>query len=101
MKFYNFEGVKNISGERIYQARTSRHMTQLELAAKMQLQGVTIEREAISKIETGNRLVTDYLQSVPRHAGLAHGKRIGAAGLWPVAPILYNMWGLDRLLKCL
>lgn len=60
MKFYNFEGVKNISGERIYQARTSRHMTQLELAAKMQLQGVTIEREAISKIETGNRLVTDY-----------------------------------------
>lgn len=60
MKFYNFEGVKNVSGERIYQARTSRHMTQLELAAKMQLQGVTIEREAISKIETGNRLVTDY-----------------------------------------
>lgn len=60
MKFYNFEGVKNISGERIYQVRTSRHMTQLELAAKMQLQGVTIEREAISKIETGNRLVTDY-----------------------------------------
>lgn len=60
MKFYNFEGVKNISGERIYQARTSRHMTQLELAAKMQLKGVTIEREAISKIETGDRLVTDY-----------------------------------------
>lgn len=35
-------------------------MTQAELAAKMQVEGVTIEREAISKIETGARLVTDY-----------------------------------------
>lgn len=60
MKFYTFEGAKNISGERIYQARTSRRMTQQELAAKMQVEGVTIEREAISKIETGDRLVTDY-----------------------------------------
>jgi transcriptional regulator with XRE-family HTH domain len=60
MRFYTYEGAKNISGERIYQARTSRHMTQLELAAKMQVEGVTIEREAISKIETGDRLVTDY-----------------------------------------
>ena len=60
MKFYNFEGVKNISGDRIHQARTARRMTQADLAAKMQLQGVTIEREAISKIETGDRLVTDY-----------------------------------------
>ncbi len=60
MKIYTFEGVKNLSGERIYQARTSRRMTQAELAAKMQVEGVTIEREAISKIETGNRLVTDY-----------------------------------------
>lgn len=60
MRFYNFEGAKNISGERVYQARTSRHMTQQELAARMQVEGVVIEREAISKIETGDRLVTDY-----------------------------------------
>lgn len=60
MKIYSYDGAKNISGERIYQARTSRHMTQQELAAKMQVEGVTIEREAISKIETGDRLVTDY-----------------------------------------
>ena len=60
MKLYNFEGLKNISGARIYQARTARRMTQMELAAKMQVEGVTIEREAISKIETGDRLVTDY-----------------------------------------
>jgi len=60
MKLNGFEGVKNISGERIHQARTAQRMTQLELAAKMQVEGVVIEREAISKIETGGRLVTDY-----------------------------------------
>ncbi len=60
MKIYNYNGAKNISGERIYLARTSARMTQQELAAKMQVEGVEIEREAISKIETGDRLVTDY-----------------------------------------
>ena len=60
MKFNDFDGVKNISGDRIHQARTARRMTQQELAAKMQVEGVVIEREAISKIETGDRLVTDF-----------------------------------------
>ena len=35
-------------------------LSQAELAARMQVNGVTIEREAISKIETGDRFVTDY-----------------------------------------
>jgi len=35
-------------------------LSQAELAARMQVSGVTIEREAISKIETGDRFVTDY-----------------------------------------
>ena len=60
MRIYDFNGAKNISGDRIYQARTAKRMTQLELAAKMQVEGVAVEREAISKIETGDRLVTDY-----------------------------------------
>jgi len=60
MKINDFTGAKNISGDRIHQARTARRMTQAELAAKMQVEGVEIEREAISKIETGDRLVTDY-----------------------------------------
>ena len=33
---------------------------QTHLAARMQVKGVFIEREAISKIETGDRFVTDY-----------------------------------------
>ena len=35
-------------------------MSQSDLAARMQVNGVIIEREAISKIETGDRFVTDY-----------------------------------------
>ena len=60
MKIYDFDGKKNISGERIHQARTARRLSQAELAARKQVHGVLIEREAISKIETGDRFVTDY-----------------------------------------
>lgn len=35
-------------------------LSQANLAARMQVNGVTIGREAISKIETGDRIVTDY-----------------------------------------
>lgn len=60
MKIYDYEGSKNISGDRIYQARTTMRLSQATLAARMQIHGVIIEREAISKIETGDRFVTDY-----------------------------------------
>lgn len=60
MKIYDFDGKKNISGDRIHQLRTSKRLSQNELAARMQTHGVMIEREAISKIETGDRFVTDY-----------------------------------------
>lgn len=60
LKIYDYDGRKNISGDRIHQLRTSRRLSQAELAARMQVNGVVIEREAISKIETGDRFVTDY-----------------------------------------
>ena len=60
MKIYDFNGAKNISGNRIHQARTAKRLSQADLAAQMQVNGVVIEREAISKIETGDRFVTDY-----------------------------------------
>lgn len=60
MKIYDFGGKKNISGDRIHQARTAMRLSQSDLAARMQVNGVTIEREAISKIETRDRFVTDY-----------------------------------------
>lgn len=60
MKIYDYGGKKNISGDRIHQVRTTKRLSQNELAARMQVNGVLIEREAISKIETGDRFVTDY-----------------------------------------
>lgn len=60
MRVYEYEGKRNISGERIDQRRTTLRLSQADLAARMQVRGVTIEREAISKIETGDRFVTDY-----------------------------------------
>lgn len=60
MKIYDYDGAKNISGERIRQARVTQRLTQGDLAARMQLNGVQIEREAISKIESGVRFVANY-----------------------------------------
>ena len=50
MKIYDYEGQKNISGDRIHQSRTAQRISQQDLAARMQVKGVIIEREAISKI---------------------------------------------------
>ncbi len=60
MKIYDFEGKKNIAGKRIRQARKRCKLSQSELAAKMQLAGVVIERDSVSRIEIGTRFVTDY-----------------------------------------
>lgn len=60
MKIYTYEGKANISGDRIHQARTAQRMSQDALAAKLQLAGLSIGREAVSRIETGLRFVTDY-----------------------------------------
>ena len=60
VKIYDYYGKKNLCGDRIHQARTTQRMSQSDLAARMQVNGVIIEREAISKIETGDRFVTDY-----------------------------------------
>lgn len=60
MKIYDFEGKKNICGVRVHEARRRAKLTQEELAAKLQLAGVTIERDSISRIEIGTRFVADY-----------------------------------------
>lgn len=59
MKIYTYEGKANISGDRIHQARTAQRLSQDALAAKLQVAGLGIGREAISRIETGLRFVTD------------------------------------------
>ena len=60
MEIYDYNGKKNISGNRIREVRLRRRLTQEELAAKMQLEGVLLERDSVSRIEIGTRFVSDY-----------------------------------------
>ena len=50
MKIYDYAGKKNISGERIREARTRLHLTQTNLAVQLKLSGVDVERDSISRI---------------------------------------------------
>lgn len=60
MKIYDYNGKKNICGQRIKEARQKSRLTQAQLAARLQVNGVVIERDSISRIEIGTRFVTDY-----------------------------------------
>lgn len=60
MKIYDYNGKKNISGKRIQEARRKRGLTQENLAARMQVEGVLLERDSVSRIEIGTRFVADY-----------------------------------------
>lgn len=60
MKIYDYNGKKNISGDRIREARQKKRLSQSDLAARMQVEGVVIERDSISRIEIGTRFVPDY-----------------------------------------
>ncbi len=60
MKIYDFDGKKNICGDRVREARRRLGLTQDALAAKLQVLGVEIERNSISRIESGERFVADY-----------------------------------------
>ena len=62
MKIYWYKGGKNIIGGKVKQARKQSlpKMNQEDLAAKLELMDVYIDRIAISRIESGNRFVADY-----------------------------------------
>lgn len=60
MKIYDYNGKKNISGKRIRECRRKAGMTQAELAAQLQLSGITLENNCVSRIESGARFVADY-----------------------------------------
>lgn len=60
MKIYDFNGRKNICGIRVKEARKKNNLSQENLAAKLQVEGIIIERDSISRIELGTRFVADY-----------------------------------------
>ena len=60
MKIYKYKDQCNASGKRIREERERVHLSQEQLAAKLQLKGFNLNQKAISRIETGSRIVTDY-----------------------------------------
>lgn len=60
MKRMKYNGRSNISGDHIRELRQKKRLSQASLAAKMQTEGVIVEQDVISRIESGVRLVTDY-----------------------------------------
>ncbi|MBQ2934362.1 MAG: helix-turn-helix transcriptional regulator [Clostridia bacterium] len=60
MKIYDYNGKKNICGDRVHEARCKMRLTQSDLAAQLQIKGIIIERDSVSRIEIGTRFVADY-----------------------------------------
>ena len=53
------DGLNNICGKNIAKFRTDMKISQRELADRMQLVGIDIDKNAIQRIECGKRFVTD------------------------------------------
>ena len=68
MTIYGYHGKSNLCGDRIRIARKKRKMSQADLAAKMQLEGIQMAQDSISRIEIGTRFVPDY--ELPLYARL-------------------------------
>ncbi len=53
------EGLNNLCGKHIAKFRLKMQISQRALADKMQLVGIDIDKNAIQRIESGKRFVTD------------------------------------------
>ena len=60
MRNVYYRGRKNLIYLQLKLMRVRRDVTQEQLAARMQVLGVSIDQRSISKIENNERIVTDY-----------------------------------------
>ena len=61
MKLYKHTNGKcNISGSKIRRLREAAGLSQEQLAARLQLAGLNLNQKAVSRIETGERVVPDF-----------------------------------------
>ena len=54
------DGNANASGRKIKELREAAGLSQEQLATKVQLVGLNLNQKAISRIETGDRVVPDF-----------------------------------------
>lgn len=60
MNIYYHNGRSNICGPQVREKRLHLGLSQEQLAAQIQIAGLDITQRAVSRIETGNRVVPDY-----------------------------------------
>ena len=53
------DGKNNICGENIAKKRKNLNLSQRELAERLQVLGIDIEKNAIQRMESGQRFITD------------------------------------------
>ena len=53
------DGKNNLCGAKVAALRMEMHISQRELADRLQLQGLDVDKNAIQRIECGKRFVTD------------------------------------------
>lgn len=60
VKIYRYGNHCNLCGKNIRHLREKKGLSQEQLAARMQVAGLPLQQKAISRIETGERIVTDF-----------------------------------------
>ncbi len=60
MKKPTFDNQKNLISESVRSRRLTLHLSQSELAAKLQCLGGTIDQQMVSRVENNLRFVTDF-----------------------------------------
>ena len=60
MKLYSYFGKFNAAGQQVRVARENAHLSQEQLAAKLQLEGLGVSQKTISRIAHGQRVIPDY-----------------------------------------
>lgn len=60
MKLYRYRGKANLCGRQVRRLRVELGLSQEQLAARLQIAGLALEQKAVSRIETGSRVVADF-----------------------------------------
>ncbi len=67
-----FNGKRNACGMKIRRIRTAKGLSQEYIAVRTQLSGLDLTQKAISRMETGKRLIADYeLEYLARALGVS------------------------------
>ena len=78
MKIYGYKGKGNIAGEQVRSLREKYGLSQEQLAVRLQLEGIQVNQKAISRIETGERVVADYeLLTLAKVLGVSAAQLLG------------------------